>query len=218
MDVGESSNTKNAKTLPCSTTATAGADIDHDEQIIVNLLAKHAPLNLGNSDPFSTSHTSLRLLLLRPPSKRTVSQNDSIDVIKMSYKNYIDADRAESDVANLLVHEWNFLTSTQTQTPSVRTPRNAPAGTSMPSFGHNNNAHVLATQSSQELYLEKTSLPSNFDSGTYTMGSMPPNLSPLPNPEHGKQTLISQPTLTSSSDSPLQPTVQNAPGLPSSLN
>ncbi len=88
------------------------------EQDIIDLLARHAVVNGASSSAFSESHTSLRLLLLRPSSYRTSAQNESIGVLKKSYKNYKETERPGNDIATLLVHEWKFLNDMQPQTPS----------------------------------------------------------------------------------------------------
>jgi len=90
--------------------------IDHEEQKVANMLAKCAHLNMEKghlSERLSFAQTSLRLLLLRPPSRRTPEQNSSIDLIKSSYQNYLKANRNEQDIVALLIREWSFLGNAQ---------------------------------------------------------------------------------------------------------
>lgn len=70
----------------------------------------------------------MRLLLLRPLSRRTPAQKSSIDIIKASYKNYLRANRNESDIAALLIREWSFLQQPpQSEQSGVSTPGKHPA-------------------------------------------------------------------------------------------
>ncbi len=110
MDVGEKNNNQLKASCETDTTIT----IDHEEQHIVDLLAKHSPFtmnDLSSQSPQAVGHTSLRLALLQPPSKRSASQNDAVCILKKSYRNYMQAKRKESEVASLLVHEWMFMSA-----------------------------------------------------------------------------------------------------------
>lgn len=74
-------------------------------------------MNGASSVNFSESHTGLRLFLLRPASQRTQIQHEYLAVLKKSYKNYMETNRPENDVATLLVHEWKFLHDMQPTSP-----------------------------------------------------------------------------------------------------
>jgi len=54
---------------------------------------------------------SLRLLLLQNPSKRAGTDNSAIDMLKASYRNYLQSSKNEESVASLLVREWIVITS-----------------------------------------------------------------------------------------------------------
>ncbi len=111
MDVGEKNNNNQLKASSEKDTTIA---IDHEEQHIVDLLAKHSPFTMNDVSsqrPQAVGHTSLRLALLQPPSKRSASQNDAVCILKKSYRNYMQAKRKESEVASLLVHEWMFMSA-----------------------------------------------------------------------------------------------------------
>jgi hypothetical protein len=52
----------------------------------------------------------MRLLLLRPASRRSQDDNDAIDILKSSFKNYSEeSKRSESEIAMLLAREWQCL-------------------------------------------------------------------------------------------------------------
>lgn len=118
LDVGNSAQVKGINGIPRS--VSAGVDIsaiDQDlEQHIANVLAKHTSIGVKKdnlSERLSFAQTSLRLLLLRPPSKRSLEQNSSVDLIKASYQNYLKANQNERDITALLIREWSFLNHAQ---------------------------------------------------------------------------------------------------------
>ena len=52
----------------------------------------------------------MRLLLLRPVSRRSNDDNDAIDILKSSFKNYTEeSKRSDSEIAMLLAREWQCL-------------------------------------------------------------------------------------------------------------
>lgn len=64
----------------------------------------------------------LRLLLLRPESRRSQQENELVDVIKQSFKGYSkDNKRQESELAWLLARDWMFLSPSHQQ-PVASTP------------------------------------------------------------------------------------------------
>jgi hypothetical protein len=87
------------------------------EQRIATMLGDYIPLNEG-ADNGSMLHTwmHLRLLLLRPSNRRTCHENELLDIIKQSYKGYSkDNKRKDSELANLLVRDWMFLSANSGQ-------------------------------------------------------------------------------------------------------
>lgn len=91
--------------------------IDHR---IASLLGDHMPLaelpspGCPSSAPsvLVPQFMSLRLVLLRSASRRSVEENDLIDVIRKSFMGYTrDARRTEKELAFLLVKDWQFLRS-----------------------------------------------------------------------------------------------------------
>mmetsp|Transcript_21789 Transcript_21789/g.40682 ORF Transcript_21789/g.40682 Transcript_21789/m.40682 type:complete len:435 (-) Transcript_21789:249-1553(-) len=70
----------------------------------------------------------MRLLLLRPASKRTDDNNDVIALIKNSFKNYTaKGNRSDSEIVMLLAREWQCL---QSLSPSIHSQ--TPAATPSP--------------------------------------------------------------------------------------
>lgn len=133
--------------------------IDSDEQLVINLLAKHAPANGVTSSHFAASHTSLRLFLLGSSSKRTARQNEFISVLKKSYKNYMETNRPENDVATLLVHEWKFLNDMQPQTLPIHPQRRASLDVPEPRDTHYHEADSPITNLSPPVRERSSSIP-----------------------------------------------------------
>lgn len=107
------------------TTAAEGmaSNAAEEEQRIATLLGEYMPLS--NSMPSSAGEPSvsatgspdllnefmqLRLLLLRPRSRRTAADNELIDVLRKSFHGYSNGNRRSgSELATLLVNDWRFL-------------------------------------------------------------------------------------------------------------
>jgi hypothetical protein len=95
----------------------ANGDNVDEEQQIANMLGNHMPLQqlpdsgaAPEQDSIVLSFMSLRLLLLRSPSRRSEEDNDALEVIKKSYRGYArDGRRSEREIAFLLVNDWQFL-------------------------------------------------------------------------------------------------------------
>ena len=67
----------------------------------------------GNSQGLLSNFMLIRLLLLRPPSRRSTQENEMIDVLKNSFRAYSkDNRRSGSELANLLAKDWMCLKST----------------------------------------------------------------------------------------------------------
>ena len=80
-------------------------------------------MNEGSDNASMLQHfMHLRLLLLRPESRRSPSESERIDVMRQSFKGYSkDQKRQESELAWLLVRDWMFLSSSPQQ-PVAQTP------------------------------------------------------------------------------------------------
>jgi hypothetical protein len=100
------------------------------EQRIVTLLGNHMPhpklASKPDNGPFPEPNDllpffmSLRLLLLRAPSRRSEEEKEAIDVILKSFNGYTqDSRRTDQDLAFLLIHDWRFLTMSITDKPAV---------------------------------------------------------------------------------------------------
>ena len=91
------------------------------EQRIAAILGDHLPLaELPDSSDSKFSRgapvdllphfMSLRLTLLRSPTTRSKSENETLDIIKKSYVGYSkDSQRSEQDLAILLAKDWQYL-------------------------------------------------------------------------------------------------------------
>jgi hypothetical protein len=107
-----------------TTSAVSARDIEDEEQRIATLLGDHMPLSEiplpGESQSGSSNAAqllphfmSLRLLLLRSSTRRTLDENDMIDVIKKSFRCYSkDNRRTGAELATLLAKDWMYLHST----------------------------------------------------------------------------------------------------------
>lgn len=93
-----------------------------EEQKIATLLGEYMPLSqmpssVGESTnsatgapDFLNEFMQLRLLLLRPRSRRSASDNELIDVLRKSFHGYSKGNRRTgSELATLLVKDWRFL-------------------------------------------------------------------------------------------------------------
>jgi len=94
-------------------------------------VSNHSNQNCGDSPALSAiSHNSqhgsnlmsgfvsLRLLLLRPPARRSSKDADLLDILKASYKGYANGNRRSGkELAKLLVRDWMFLTSGNASSP-----------------------------------------------------------------------------------------------------
>jgi len=96
---------------------------DPEEQRIISLLGEHMPVSdssagepsssTANSSNLLPHFMSIRLLLLRPSSRRTSQQNEMIDILKNSFRAYAkDNRRSGAELANLLAKDWICLSAT----------------------------------------------------------------------------------------------------------
>ena len=124
----------------CTSTAASVTEADTvaEEQKIATLLGEYMPLSEAPSSageatvPSSASpgylneFMQLRLLLLRPRSKRSASDNELIDILRNSFHGYSMGNRrAGTELATLLVKDWRFLkgSSATTQAPTAQPPK-----------------------------------------------------------------------------------------------
>ena len=77
------------------------------EEEIATLLSKHASFKSSSAHSFM----SLRLLLLQAPPKRASEDNSAIETLKASYRNYVQSNKNEENIASLLVREWILIKS-----------------------------------------------------------------------------------------------------------
>jgi len=125
-------NARKCSTIGCPSSSVASAtasitefDVASEEQQIATLLGEYMPLSQvssssgessvsSNADPvFLQEFMQLRLLLLRPRSKRAPTDNELIDTLRSSFHGYTrDNKRAGCELATLLVKDWRFLKGT----------------------------------------------------------------------------------------------------------
>ena len=125
----------------CTSPTAANSDNlipDPEEQRIVTLLGDHMPVSDSSAGEPSSSNAnssnllphfmSIRLLLLRPASRRTVQEIEMIDILKSSFRAYSkDNRRGGAELANLLARDWVCLKGTFSA-PNANSS-NAPAAT-----------------------------------------------------------------------------------------
>jgi len=99
---------------------------------IASLLGDHMPLDTVHSGAGEASSSpspsdllpqfmSLRLLLLRTADRRTLEENEAIDVLRASYQGYSrDNRRSGSELAMLLAKDWLYLHSSTLKADSRR--------------------------------------------------------------------------------------------------
>jgi len=90
------------------------ATTDAEEDAMINVLGRYAPMENSTNlfaGNLQESFTSLRLLLLRTPPRRTDDEIGVIETLKRSYRHYLQAGRKENEVAMLLANDWMVLRS-----------------------------------------------------------------------------------------------------------
>ncbi|KAG7352059.1 bHLH-MYC and R2R3-MYB transcription factor domain containing protein [Nitzschia inconspicua] len=100
-----------------------------EEQQLISLLGLHMPVdhNLSSSSRNQLQlYMSIRLLLLRPASRRTAQENEMLEILKNSFRAYSkDSRRDGKELARLLVKDWECLQATysfQTSTGPLPSP------------------------------------------------------------------------------------------------
>jgi hypothetical protein len=101
--------------------APSGEGVDMEVQRIISLLGEQLALDDGVSAGESTFSSidasnlypqfmTIRLMLLRPESRRSDEENEMIDILKCSFKAYSDGNmRSGTELAGLLAREWLCL-------------------------------------------------------------------------------------------------------------
>jgi hypothetical protein len=96
-----------------------------EEQHIASLLGQHMPMSQlapgdGSNDMTMLPYfMSLRLLLLRAPNRRSIQEMEKVDTIIKSYRGYLQGERKEKQIVDLLVQDWRFLSQTE-EVPTAR--------------------------------------------------------------------------------------------------
>ena len=120
--------------------------LDKEEQHIVSLMGEYMPTsNCSAGEPSSSNVNSdsllphfmtIRLLLLRPSTRRSAQENEMIDILKNSFRAYSkDNRRSGAELANLLAKDWVCLKSTYAgdSLGACPNPKSSPAPPPRPS-------------------------------------------------------------------------------------
>jgi hypothetical protein len=96
--------------------------LDPEEEELINLIGQH--LSSQGSDPIPTdlvpSATSLRFLLLKNPSQRSLKDIKMIELLKKSYRSYLSIGLKTSfERLTILLNDWVFLKSESDEIPSL---------------------------------------------------------------------------------------------------
>jgi hypothetical protein len=193
----------NSQTGPNPPTAAAPSQ-EQIEHTIATLLGDHMPLvevtpggePTSSSAQFSSSmivphFMSLRLILLRSPTRRTADENEILEIIKKSFQGYSkDGRRSERELAYLLVKDWQYLRSTIM-------PEQPALALQVPQQRHSQLAPMPANREYQSHVMEPTtrrtsSVDSTIASTIAAMSgvggpvSMPGALGPMTFMDHGR--------------------------------
>jgi bHLH-MYC and R2R3-MYB transcription factors N-terminal len=94
-----------------------------EEQQLISLLGLHMPVEHELSSDSRNQlqlYMSIRLLLLRPSSRRTAQENEMLEILKNSFRAYAkDSRRDGKELARLLVKDWECLQTTYSFQPST---------------------------------------------------------------------------------------------------
>lgn len=110
--------------VPPSETPGISADQDKDVAEIISLIGEELAIEDGNAidDPTLFQQLmNIRLLMLRSSNRRSAEENDKIDILKNSYKNYSADDRRTGrELTILLAREWLCLSEVTGNLPRGR--------------------------------------------------------------------------------------------------
>ena len=130
--------------------------VREEEQRIATLLGEYMPLSQqaphpSGGEPTSSSTVApelltdlmqLRLLLLKPRSRRPSNDNDLLDVLRESFQGYSSGNRRSGpELATLLVNDWRFLKS------------NAAGGGGVGTLGKPRTSSVASTNSAHQCHV-----------------------------------------------------------------
>ncbi|KAL3923789.1 MAG: hypothetical protein SGILL_001441, partial [Bacillariaceae sp.] len=101
----------------------SAAPVNNEEQQLISLLGLHMPVEHDASAESRGQlqlYMSIRLLLLRPKSRRTSQENEMLEILKSSYGSYSKDNRKDAkELAKLLVKDWECLQKTYSFQPST---------------------------------------------------------------------------------------------------
>jgi len=168
------------------------ADAHEEEQRIAVLLGDHIPMSELTGDGTSSQadlihqFMSLRLLLLRSPSRRSDTENELIDIVRKSYLGYSrDGRRAHKDIAMLLVKDWQYLNAAAASEDDKK-PAARPAPSQQVQNDGAYTSHVLNIPSkAQNDGSYKSHVLSIPSCGTYAPTGAPTRMPTLPSKRKG---------------------------------
>jgi len=110
---GEDSSTGPTSFVSPPVTPRGVSSVEQEESEIVACIGDHlASDNVGMHEDPETFHNLLRmrLMLLRPASRRSAEENEKMEIIRASYKSYSCGGRfSNADLLRLLAQEWKCL-------------------------------------------------------------------------------------------------------------
>lgn len=87
---------------------------DPEGEAMLNLISRYMPssdFSSLKSDSLNDKFMSLRLFLLRRPSMRSVNEGQIFEVLKRSYRSYVNVKKDSKDIASLLVSDHHMISS-----------------------------------------------------------------------------------------------------------
>lgn len=94
-----------------ASTGSNNDSINSDEAMeIANLLAEHMPSFEAEGQNRVELIRSLRMILLKCPHSVSAEEKGMLVILRKSYEGYCKVQRKKSDVVNLLVSDWEYLT------------------------------------------------------------------------------------------------------------
>ncbi len=108
------SQSESCKSNELSTCSTVNSISSEQAMEIANLFAEHMP-SLDDGGHKSEVIRSLRMLLLKCPHNVPQHILSKLVILRKSYEGYLKVQRQKSDVVNLLISDWEFLSKEDEQ-------------------------------------------------------------------------------------------------------
>ena len=111
----DSQSHSSSKSHDNSTTSNNDSITSDEAMEIANLLAEHMPSFEAEGQGRVELIRSLRMILLKCPHSVTAEDKGLLVILRKSYEGYCKVQRKKSDVVNLLVSDWEYLTKEKEQ-------------------------------------------------------------------------------------------------------